>query len=260
MAEFKISRIKYTWKGDWSSGNSYYIDDIVSYGGNVYVCLEVHNSESGGGFYNDLNAVLPNTIPPVAAPRWEKMMDGYSWTGDWQANFFYNQNDIVKYGGTVYRCITQHVSESLVGIDSTLVADYGLESDQANWQILARTEDWKNDWQINYPYRVNDIVRYGAIVYRCITAHISAQNTSNGLEEHIANWQIVHVGVEYKGEWSTPSRYKVNDIIKYGARTYICTTAHSTSGQFDISKFTVYAPGLEYDDNSRQTLFLLLIE
>ena len=128
MAEFKISRIKYTWKGEWSSGNTYYIDNVVSYGGNVYVCLEVHNSESGGGFYNDLNATLPNTVPPASAPRWEKMMEGYAWTGDWQANIPYSQNDLVKYGGTVYRCITQHTSESLIGIDSTLVVDYGLEN------------------------------------------------------------------------------------------------------------------------------------
>jgi len=249
MAEFKISRIKYTWKGEWSSGDTYYIDNIVSYGGNVYVCLEVHNSESGGGFYNDLNATIPNTVPPASAPRWEKMMEGYAWTGDWQANIPYSQNDLVKYGGTVYRCITQHTSESLIGIDSTLVVDYGLENDQSNWQILARTEDWKTDWIINTPYRVHDIVKYGATIYRCITAHISAQNYSNGLEEHIANWQVVHSGVEYTGVWTTSTRYKVNDIVKYGARAYICTTAHSTSGQFDISKFSVYAPGLEYDDN-----------
>ena len=249
MAEFKLSRLKYTWRNEWSSGNTYYIDDIISYGSNVYVCLEVHNSESGGGFYNDLNAVVPNTSPPIAAPRWEKMMDGYTWTGDWQANVFYNQNDIVKYGGTVYRCVTQHTSDTLFGVDSTLIADYGLENDQGNWVILARTEDWKTEWLPNSPYRVNDIVKYGGIIYRCITPHISAVNYDSGLENDIGKWQVVHSGIEYLGTWAPSIRFKINDIVKYGARSYICINPHSSAGAFNPANWSVYAPGLEYDDN-----------
>jgi hypothetical protein len=248
MAEFRIGRLKYTWRGDWSSGNVYFPDEIVSYGGKVYVCLREHNSESGGGFYGDLAATVPGTVPPEPAPRWEQMMDGYAWQGDWQAEIPYSLNDLVKYGGIVYRCNLQHTSDNLLGIDSTLVDEYGLENDQASWTIIAKTEDWKLDWIINQPYRVNDIVKYGGIVYRCITAHISAITISLGLEADQAKWEIVHSGIEYRFEWTTPTRYRINDVVKYGARAYICTTYHDASGLFDSSKWTVYAPGLEYDN------------
>ncbi len=248
MAEFKISRLKYTWRGDWSSGDVYYPDDVVSYGGKVYVCLIEHNSESGGGFYADLAATVPGTIPPEPEPRWEQMLDGFAWLGDWQADLPYSLNDIVKYGGIVYRCTAQHTSQSLFGVDSTLVADYGLEDDISDWTILAKTEDWKVNWQTNSPYRVNDIVKYGAIVYRCITAHISALTDTLGLEADQGKWEIVHSGIEYKSDWSISTRYKLNDIVKWGARAWICTTYHTSGGQFDQSKFVVYAPGLEYDN------------
>jgi hypothetical protein len=247
MAEFKIGRIRYTWKGDWSSGTTYYKDDVIAYGGKVYVCLVGHTAESGGGFYNDLTSVVTGTVPPEPAPRWEQMLDGFYWSGDWQANILYNINDLVKYGGTVYKCITPHTSSSLVGIDSTLFATYGLENDQSNWEIYARTEDWKKDWEPNTPYRVNDIVRYGAYVYRCITAHESVSSTTAGLEANALNWQLVHVGIDYLGTFLGTARYKVNDVVKYGSRAYICTQAHEASGVFDENRWTVYAPGLEYD-------------
>jgi hypothetical protein len=248
MADFKISRLKYTWKGDWSSGNVYYPDDIVAYGGKVYVCLLEHNSESGGGFYADLAATVPGTIPPEPAPRWEQMLDGFAWVGDWQADIPYSLNDVVKYGGIVYRCTAQHTSQSLFGVDSTLVADYGLEEDIADWAILAKTEDWKINWQTNSPYRINDIVKYGGIVYRCITAHISSISAALGLEYDQAKWEVVHSGIEYKSDWDTSVRYKLNDIVKWGARVWICTGYHTSGGTFNQAFFTVYAPGLEYDN------------
>ena len=33
-----------------------------------------------------------------------------------------------------------------------------------------------------------------------------------------------NAGVEYKTDWATAVRYKVNDIVKYGGSLYICTT------------------------------------
>ena len=248
MAEFKIRRLKYTWKGEWSSGNTYYADDVISFGGKVYVCLEEHNSESGGGFYNDLNAVITGTVPPEPAPRWELMLDGYYWAGDWQANIPYSIGDIVKYGGVLYICTIPHTSDSLPAVDSTLVADYGLENDIGNWTILAKTTDWKLDWIVNQPYRINDIVKYGGMVYRCITAHISAATISLGLEADQGKWEIVHSGIEYRSDWVAPERYRVNDVVKYGARAYICITYHDASGVFNEANFALYAPGLEFDD------------
>ena len=37
MAEFKLSRIRFNWKGPWTGGNDYILDDMVEYNGFTYV-------------------------------------------------------------------------------------------------------------------------------------------------------------------------------------------------------------------------------
>jgi len=42
MAEFKLGRIRFVWKGEWSTGTEYYKDDVVSRGGKAYICVIGH--------------------------------------------------------------------------------------------------------------------------------------------------------------------------------------------------------------------------
>ena len=39
MAEFRIDRIRFNWKGPWVTGTAYRKDDVISYGGKVFVAL-----------------------------------------------------------------------------------------------------------------------------------------------------------------------------------------------------------------------------
>ena len=100
MAEFKLDRIRFRWKGPWLTSTQYIKDDIVSYGGKTFVCLNGHTSDPD--FYIDyLNATLP---------KWTQMTDGYEWLGDWKPNYYYRVNDMVRYGGQVYSAIIGHTS------------------------------------------------------------------------------------------------------------------------------------------------------
>ena len=54
MAEFNLNRFKYTWKGDWQSGQEYNRDDVISIQGKSFVCLIQHVSSSA--FFDDLYA------------------------------------------------------------------------------------------------------------------------------------------------------------------------------------------------------------
>ena len=109
MAEFKLDRIRFRWKGVWLASTQYIKDDIVSYGGKTFVCLNGHTSDPD--FYIDyLNVVLP---------KWTQMTDGYEWLNAWQPNYYYRVNDIVRYGGQVYAAIIGHTSSTYVVPDST---------------------------------------------------------------------------------------------------------------------------------------------
>ena len=109
MAEFKLDRIRFRWKGPWLTSTQYIKDDIVSYGGKTFVCLNGHTSDPD--FYVDyLNAALP---------KWTQMSDGYEWLDAWKPNYYYRVNDIVRYGGQVYAAIIGHTSSTYVVPEST---------------------------------------------------------------------------------------------------------------------------------------------
>ena len=44
MADFRLGRLKFNWRGDWTGNTAYVIDDIVKFGANAYVCVTNHTS------------------------------------------------------------------------------------------------------------------------------------------------------------------------------------------------------------------------
>lgn len=93
MAEFKLGRLRFVWKGDWydnGAGTAYVKDDIVRYGGKSYVCVVGHSASAD--FYTDFDTA-----------KWELMSNGQEWkTNPWTENTLYKESDLVRYGGRVY--------------------------------------------------------------------------------------------------------------------------------------------------------------
>jgi hypothetical protein len=230
MAEFKLGRIRFVWKDQWIAGTTYYKDDVIRFGGKVYVCQIGHTASLN--FNTDLD------INPT---KWNLMSDGQRWTGDWTTNQPYEEGDLVKYGGTVYVCIDGHTSAATAAL--------GLEANSGDWNQFVEGTDWKNDWTVLTRYKLNDIVRYGGINYICIIGHTSAGAPSLGLEANIGNWQVFSQGQEYRGEWVDALRYRVNDIVKYGAGLWICTTQHTAGVTFagNSANWAQYVEGFEYE-------------
>lgn len=223
-AEFKISRLIYSWVGEWAATTVYKRDSIVVYEGKLYLCIVPHTASSN--FYTDLD------FPSF--PRWEIMVDGKAWKTDWEPNTFYSLGNLVRYGGTVYICTEAHQSGSQ-------------QLDPLNWSVFATGDRWNNEWQTSTVYGENDIVKYGGVVYRCIEGHLSASTVTEGLEDDSANWETVSIGIDYKGNWSPSSyRYKLGDIVKDGPDLYRCTEGHTSSATFDESKWQLWIPGLEF--------------
>ena len=229
MADFKIIKIRYTWKNSWAASTDYIKDDVVYYGGKTYVCFVTHTSSPA--FLTDFSTVVP---------KWVLMFDGFTWRNVWTISTLYNPGDTVKYGGVVYRCITSHTSAATTAL--------GLENAQANWTSVARTEDWKNTWTVSTRYKVNDIVKYGATVYRCTLNHTSAATVALGLEDNLANWEVVSRQYEFLNEWTAGVRYKLNDVVHYSASQWLCTTPHTAAATFglDEANWDVYIEGLVF--------------
>ena len=232
MAEFKLGRIRFVWKNNWNPSTVYYIDDVVRYGARTYICAVGHTSAA------DFNTDLE-----YSPTKWNQMSDGQSWTGDWAISTFYKLNDVVKYGGLLYICNDSHTSAA--------TAASGLEADQAKWTLYAEGFDWKDSWSVSTRYKVNDLVRYGGYTYVCNTYHTSAATAASGLEADQAKWDSFNQGIEYKSTWTTATRYKLNDVVKYGAGLWICTTQHTADAAFltdsTAGRWAQFAEGAEFE-------------
>jgi hypothetical protein len=284
MAEFKLGRIRFVWKGDWTTTTVYYKDDIVRNGGNTYVCIAGHTAPSlfttnqstywnkisdgiewksdwqtntyykvndivkyGGYLYiaNEAHtsAVTESDGLELDQLKWDLFCEGFDYKEDWATSTRYKVNDIVKYNGTVYVCVDDHTSASTI-------AD-GLELDLSKWNIFSEGFYWTNTWSTSVRYRKNDIVRYGGQLYVCNTGHTSAATAALGLEANQSDWDYLHKGIEYKGDWSAVTRYKINDVVKYGGGVWICTTYHTSQTYFteDEAKWDQFVEGLEFEDS-----------
>jgi hypothetical protein len=283
MADFKLGRIRFIWKNDWTASTTYYKDDIVRNGGNTYVCITGHtaslnfpddqsnwNKLSDGqewkgdwaiSSYYKVNDIVKyggylyianeaHTSASTAAlglendqAKWDLYAEGFDYQADWQANYRYKVNDIVKYNSTIYLCTEGHTSAA----DSLT----GLEADQDKWDVFSQGVSWQGDWQVNTRYVVNDIIRYGGRTYVANTGHVSAATATLGLEANQSSWDIFHDGVEYKGDWATGTRYKINDLVKSGGGIWICTTYHTSQNYLsdDSASWAQFVEGLEFEDS-----------
>jgi hypothetical protein len=222
MAEFKLGRIRFIWKGAWITAVEYFIDDVIRYGGRTYICVVGHTSNV---FQTDLDAT-----------KWNLMSDGQEWKANWSLNTTYKPNDIVKYGGYLYIANEGHTSAATTTL--------GLEADQSKWDLFSEGFDYKSDWAINTRYKVNDLVKYGAYIYTCITAHTSAATTTLGLENNIGNWEVFSKGFNWLNAWATTTRYKLGDVVRYGGQLYVANEGHTSN-----ASATLLAGGLEADQS-----------
>ena len=362
MAEFKLNRIRYNWKGDWAAATNYTKDDVVRYGSSTFVITETHTSSSsfytdfgldptdltvtvgrntgdtadvffingreqqtlelrrgrtyifnqdsgtniagtekpihlstisdgsntGGGvaylgnvkyyinrvevsnavyasatfgdagtarrelritvdqytpatlYYYTSETATPNagnSITTILNSKLELMMEGSAFSSVWTISTLYNEDDVVVYGGTVYRCRRSHTSAA-----TTLL---GLENDIQDWIVVSSSDNWTNNWLSTTRYLVNDLVKFGGTIYRCIIAH-----TSNPLfSVDYSNWEIVIQEVDYKIDWLTNTQYKINDVVKFGGSLWKSTALHtSTAFNADIANWSIYLDGLEFDN------------
>ena len=155
MAEFKLERFRYTWKGDWTTGTAYRRDDIARVNGNSYVCLITHTASAA--FRTDLTATLPGSSPPQPLPKWKTMTEGNTFVGDWLNGTDYNIGDIVNYDGSLWVCTVPHAGTNFA-------------TNSANWAVFTQHIKFVTDWLTGTTYGPGALAKYNGIVYKCITA------------------------------------------------------------------------------------------
>ena len=225
MADFVLGRLKFKWRGDWAASTAYLIDDIVKYGGNVYVVTANHTSQAAiANFYTDLSA-----------SKYSLHTEGLFFKGDWAGSTFYKLNDLVKYGAFQYRCILQHTSAS----------DFAIGS---NWQVFNEGLQWEDSYSSSTTYQDGDVVTYGGYTY----VYVNATPASGQTPTDNAYWDVITTGFKALGAYSHGTAYKTGDTIQYGGNNYVATANNTsqypanTNGSTNTSYWTLNLEGFNY--------------
>jgi len=229
MADFVLGRLKFKWRGDWGTSTAYLIDDIVKYGGNTYVCVTNHTSQSTtSGFYTDFQS----------SSYWQLHTEGLFFKGDWAGSTFYKLNDLVKYGAFQYRCILQHTSAS----------DFAIGS---NWQVFNEGLQWEDTYNAGTTYQDGDVVNYGGYTY----VYVNSTPASGQTPTDNSYWDVVTTGYNNTGEYSHGTTYKTGDVVKYGGNSYVANANHTnqypanTDGTTNSSYWDLIVKGFDYQSS-----------
>jgi hypothetical protein len=254
MADFRLGRLKFNWRGAWAPSTAYVIDDIISFKGNTYVCVVNHTSAAA-------ETLWASTDVDIATPRWQLHVPGVRPMGVWTANTFYAKNDLVSYGANQYLCTVNHTS-------SGSVTNF-YSNDLSYWSLYVSGTRYLGLWTTNTWYRLNDIVKYGNTLYVTTTAHTSSGVTIDETKFSVflesVNFENTWQGFVPAGEGGQPPavaavEYQEGDIVTYGGYVYIAksinldkqpnlypsdwdivTTGFSMKGEYDNT--VVYIPG-----------------
>ena len=234
MAEFKLERFKYNWRGAWTTSATYKRDDVVRVNGKSYVCIITHVASAA--FRTDLTAILPGSSPPQPQPRWVVMTSGRSFVGNWTGGTDYNLGDVVNYDGSLWLCAVSHAASNFA-------------TDFDNWETFAQGLGFVGNWASSTTYAPGAIVKYNGMSYKCVKEHISETTLEAALgEDSTGSWVVYHESIEVRNDWTAGTEYRLNDLVKYGATVYRCIDTHTSSGSsLDDTKFEIEVFGSQYD-------------
>ena len=171
-AGIDLTQLKHTWQGPWEAGKVYYLNDVVRYGSQSFVCV---TTELG-----DLRKYGDRYRPTVANEYWQPFSNGMMVKGGWCRYEFYYPGDIVKYNDDWYLCKTYNKGAHPVYEYN----DYLSRSLTTKWQKIAsssRTNKSSNylqflnqnpiGWEQNYSSGPGDFNNFKAQEYTAINGN-----------------------------------------------------------------------------------------
>lgn len=180
-----LGKLRFNFEGDWSIATTYESNDVVRYGGNVYV-------------YNNLVRTSGNL--PTNTSYWSLMVEGVNFEGNWDSSTAYQIGDTVAHGGIIY----------LATADTT----NNIPPNISYWSVYTQGFQYEGVYDNSTTYQKNDIVTYGGQTY------IANTDTSGTLPTVTATWNKLAAGIDARGVYDGGTDYFPGDIVQYGSNVY----------------------------------------
>jgi len=182
-----LGKIRFEYQGVYSGSKVYEWNDVVKYGGNVYV-------------YKYGTALSGNV--PTNTTYWDLMMEGFNFEGVYNAATTYVIGDGFSYGGTVY-VVT---ADTVTGVTPPSLSHYSKFVDGLQYEGV---------WDSASAYQLSDIVTHGG------TSYVAKRDTTSEVPSAVDSaWDVFSSGLQVEGTYSAAASYQKDDIVTYGGTTY----------------------------------------
>lgn len=102
---------------------------------------------------------------------------------------------------------------------------------------------WQGDWTTSTDYVKDDIIKFNANSYVCITNHTSSSTRADWFANDFGNWEMYVPGVYATGGYSGLTTYYKNDIATYNGSSYISITNNNTGNPPPSANWVMLAQG-----------------
>ena len=205
-----LGKLRFYWAGEYNSATVYELNDVVKYGGNVYV-------------YTYTLAEAGNT--PTDTNYWALMISGLKFEGVYANGTAYQPGDGVAYGGVVYIAVA---------------ATTGNPPPNATyWSQFADGIQYEGAYSSGTAYQPNDVVTYGAKVF------IASQATTGNLPTNATYWDLLVDGISAEGVYNSGTAYTPGDLVAYGANIYKCILASTGNIPTNATYFSTFITSIQ---------------
>jgi hypothetical protein len=262
-----LGKLRFNFAGNWSQATTYESNDVVKYGGNVYVytyALKTSGNLPTNTLYwtlmiagvNFVGAYDPTAFYPIGdavaygsvvyvaiadntgilppnATYWSTFASGIEFMGTYSATANYKKSDIVTYGPNAYIALQDNTAHD--------------PTQNAYWSALVSGISPSAVWNSATAYVPGSLVAYGANLYQAVANNTNQTPTDTTGTLNSSYWSLYTTSIRSMGEWTTASTYYINDVVSHGGNTYICTVRHASSvfaTDLAASKWTKFNSGV----------------
>lgn len=209
-----LGKFRFDYRGAYAALTTYERNDVVTYGGNVYV-------------YKLTTATAGNL--PTDSAFWDLMVEGFNYRGIWAIGTDYLISDLVSYGGKIYIALRDTVGDNPV-------------TSTSDWSVFVDGIQYEGTWLIGTSYQKGDVVKYGGNIWIAVN-----NNSGSSPATGNANWDILVYGVEWKGAYASGTAYKINDIVSYGGKAYINILASTGVVPTNVTNWALFSQGFQFE-------------
>jgi cytoskeletal protein CcmA (bactofilin family) len=134
-----LGKLRFVFKGTYSGSTAYELNDVVRYGGNLYVYKNV--LEASGNL-------------PTVTTHWDLMLEGIDFKGAYSNSTAYKIGDLVTEGAKGYICIADTTGNR--------------PPNGTYWTTIVDGLQYEGEYSGSTTYEAGDVVSYGGSAYICI--------------------------------------------------------------------------------------------